>query len=558
MNFITKQMGATFAVSALMVVGVMNAQNVQQGLDYLNNDQFDKAKGVFENLVSQSPTADNYYYLGYYYLKSETPNADLAAQNFNKGLAADPKSGLNKVGLAAVKLLQGNKSLANTEFEAAATGTKYKNADVLYQIANAYILFTSKPENMDPDKSIEYSQKLLELVKNKDKADYYITLGNAYYEKLDPGKAMNNYSKALEIADNNTTKARIHALMANIWGRSNNDNPANENFKKAIAADPNYTQTYKIMADYNIRKMDYSQASVNLQKYMELTGNNSSESQFYLAQISYFAKDYDKTLDILNKSWDSISNPLKYKIKALALMEKSDFTGAYSNMNQYLQNIPEAKKEGSDYGVLGKIQSSLASTATGEDKIKWTQEAVANLSQAQAKGDKAYDYQALLSALMPTSPTGGTTSAVTNPKIEALKKAVTSDPNDTKSWYDLATEQYTAKDYLGSVASWDKLIQLIPTWETAYAGKGLALYAYDTNDASGSAAQSYQKYIDMVAPKSQYSDTEKAYLEIAYTFFAYKYFHAKDTEKTQEYIKKTLAIDPQNADIQNLQKLMMK
>ncbi len=551
MNFRTKQTGITFTVSTLMIAGVLNAQGVRQGLNYLNNDQFSKAKEVFENLVSQSPTADNYYYLGNYYLKIKTPDVDQAILNFNKGLASDPKSNLNKIGLAEVKLYKGDKSSADKEFQAIAEDTRYRNAEVLYQIANAYILFKTQKKSMDPDKSIEYSQKLLELVKNKDRAEYYVTLGNAYYQKSEPGDAMTKYSRALEIAEDNKSKAGIYALIANLWSRtgSNNSGLAEENFKKAKETDPDCAIAYRLHADYGIREGDYKQALVNFQKYMELTGNDGADSQLYLAQISYLAKDYNKTSDLLNKNWDSISDPLKYKVKALVLMETPDFSGAYTNMEQYFQMVPEADREGSDYGVLGKIQSSLAITATGEEKNKLTKEAIENLKQAQIRGDKSYDYEILLAGLSGVKP-------ITSPKIEELKKKIEADPNDTKSWYDLAFEQYDAKDYSGSVISWGKLSDLIPDWATPYAGKGMALYAMDTSDANGLAAQSYQKYIDMVAPKNEYSEAEKEYLEIAYTFFAYKSFHEKNKEKTQEYIDKTLALNPKSEDIINLQKQM--
>lgn len=549
MNFRIKPIEATFTLSAVMLAGVLNAQNIQEGIKYLGNDQFNKAKEVFEGLVSKSPSEENYFYLGYFYLKNETPNIELAAQNFNKGLALNPKSELNRIGLACVKLFRGEKSAANADFDAIAKDSKYRNAEVLYRIAEAYILFKNKPESIDADKSIDYSEKLLNLVKNKDKAEYYIVLGNAYYEKLDPGKAMTNYTRALEIADN---KAMVYALIGNLWSRTKQNNQlALENFTNAVTADPNYSITYKYWVDYDLRTQKYNDATTHLQKYMELTGNNDANTQFNLARIAFNAKDFDKSLNIINQYWDKISDPLKYKVRALVLVEKSDFSNAYDDMNSYLKAINNSKMEGSDYGILGKIQTSLAAKAVGEEKTKLEKEAVFNLNKAIAEGDRYFDYQDLL---LKINPNANSSSSENNPKIVALKKAVTTNPNDTKSWYDLALEQYNAKDYVGSIASWDKLIELIPTWETSYGGKAMALYAYDREDKSGLAAQTYQKYIDMVSPKNTYSETEKAYLAIAYSFFAYKNFHEGDNVKAQDYVNKILAIDPKNEEALNLEK----
>lgn len=551
MNYAKKEIGATFVISAMMLSGFMNAQSIQEGIKYLGNDQYSKAKNTFEKLAAQSPSADNYYYLGAYYLSISKPDLEQASQIFNKGLALDPKSDLNKIGLATIKLYQGKKSEANTDFESIAKGSKYKNADVLFQISKAYQLFTNKPESTDYDKSIEYGQKLLDLVKNKDKFEYYIVLGNAYFEKKDPGKAVSNYTKALGIAED---KSIPYALIGNIWGRTNGQGKlAAENFDKAIAANPNYPLTYKYLSDFNVRSGNYNEAFKNLQKYISLSGNNDAETQFELAKVSYFIKDYAKSLDLLTKNWNDISDPLKFKLKALDLIENSDFSEAYKNINQYLQTIPESKREGSDYGVLGKIQSSLLKTASGQEKEELTKTAILNLTKAIGQGDKTYDYQSILLSLQPGAKTE---ASITNSKIEALKKSVAADANDTTSWYNLALEQYEAKDYLGSVASWDQLISLIPTWEVAYAGKGMALYAYDSSDKSGLTAQAFQKYIDMVEPKKEYSANEKAYLAIAYTFFAYKEYHEGNKDKAETYLNKTLSVDPQNADALNLQKLL--
>ncbi|WP_303848703.1 hypothetical protein [Apibacter mensalis] len=551
MNYAKKEIGATFVISAMMLSGFMNAQSIQEGIKYLGNDQYSKAQNTFEKLAAQSPSSDNYYYLGAYYLSISKPDLEQASQNFNKGLALDPKSDLNKIGLATIKLYQGKKSEANADFESIAKGSKYKNADVLFQISKAYQLFTNKPESTDYDKSIEYGQKLLDLVKNKDKSEYYIVLGNAYFEKKDPGKAVSNYTKALGIAED---KSIPYALIGNIWGRTNGQGKlAAENFDKAIAANPNYPLTYKYLSDFNVRSGNYNEAFKNLQKYISLSGNNDAETQFELAKVSYFIKDYAKSLDLLTKNWNDISDPLKFKLKALDLIENSDFSEAYKNINQYLQTIPESKREGSDYGVLGKIQSSLIKTANGQEKEELTKTAILNLTKAIGQGDKTYDYQSILLSLQPGAKTE---ASITNPKIEALKKSVAADANDTTSWYNLALEQYEAKDYLGSVASWDQLISLIPTWEVAYAGKGMALYAYDSSDKSGLTAQAFQKYIDMVEPKKEYSANEKAYLAIAYTFFAYKEYHEGNKDKAETYLKKTLSVDPQNADALNLQKLL--
>ena len=81
------------------------AQSVQDGINFVDSQKYAKAKQTFTDLINQNPKdANNYFYLGNAYLTQFDPNFDSAQENFNKGLAVDPKSYLNKLGLASVKL----------------------------------------------------------------------------------------------------------------------------------------------------------------------------------------------------------------------------------------------------------------------------------------------------------------------------------------------------------------------------------------------------------------------------------------------------------------------
>ena len=86
------------------------AQTLQDGVDNADSHKYAKAKEVFTQMIAKSPTAENYFYLGNSYLTQFEPNFDLAQENFNKGLALDPKSFLNKIGLASIKLGKGDKT----------------------------------------------------------------------------------------------------------------------------------------------------------------------------------------------------------------------------------------------------------------------------------------------------------------------------------------------------------------------------------------------------------------------------------------------------------------
>jgi tetratricopeptide (TPR) repeat protein len=560
MNFRITQVSknAIFSISALMIAGMMNAQSVQDGLKYLDNNQFDKAKQVFEGLVASAPTADNYYYLGYYYLNFYNPNVDMAAVNFNKGLAVDAKSNLNKIGLATIKLFNKNQAEAKADFDAIAKATKNKDADILYRISDAYVLFKRQPESMNPDQAIAFGDKLLSVTKGKEKPEYYLVMGSAsYLRDKNAGNAITYYQKALDI-DNND-KAREYALIGNTWARTSQQNQpqAISNFDKAIAANPNYAPTYKYMTNNYNTYQQFDKAFDSYQKYITLTDNSDPDSEFNLIRIALLSKDYDKTLSLLAQKWDNISDPEKYKIRALALIEKNNVAGAKENIDEYFKAVPADKLQGSDYGTLGKIYGVAVVGAAPSIKQEIANKAIENLQKAQNIGDKNFDYPALIASVKEALivPVNNPVNVADTPQITSLKQAVATNPNDTNSWYQLALAQYTNKNYVGSAQSWDKLITLIPDWTVSYIGKGMALYALDNNDTSGLATAAYQKYIDLVEPKgiSAYSDSEKANLATAYVFFAYKNYLAHQDDASIEYMNKVLAVDPQNSDALVLQ-----
>ena len=84
------------------------AQDATTGMKFLDAEQYGKAKEVFEQLANSTPTAENQFNLGYFFLKTKQP--DLAKTAFEKGAGLDPKDNLNKVGLGAVALAKGDRS----------------------------------------------------------------------------------------------------------------------------------------------------------------------------------------------------------------------------------------------------------------------------------------------------------------------------------------------------------------------------------------------------------------------------------------------------------------
>ena len=90
------------------------AQDVQTALKDVEAERYTKAGQTLTQLATSSPTADNQFYLGYYYLKSG--QLDKAKATFEKGAAADAKNQLNNIGLAGVALAKNDGATAKVTY----------------------------------------------------------------------------------------------------------------------------------------------------------------------------------------------------------------------------------------------------------------------------------------------------------------------------------------------------------------------------------------------------------------------------------------------------------
>ena len=93
-----------FGVSVGFFTNFAFGQTLQEGINSADSHKYAQARQVFTDMIAKSATADNYFYLGNSYLTQFEPNFDKAQENFNKGLAADKKSAINKIGLASLNL----------------------------------------------------------------------------------------------------------------------------------------------------------------------------------------------------------------------------------------------------------------------------------------------------------------------------------------------------------------------------------------------------------------------------------------------------------------------
>jgi tetratricopeptide (TPR) repeat protein len=524
------------------------AQTVQDGINSIDSDKYAQAKTNFTNMIATAPTAENYFYLGNTYLKQGEPDFAAATDSFNKGLAADSKSYLNKIGLATVKLGKGDKN-AVAEIQKIVTDSREKDAEVLFRAAEALTLFE---KNNSPDLAIQFLNKAIERAQRKEvPAHYYYTLGDAYRLKKIPGDAMTAYDKALPLAKN---KASVYTRIGTLWMAAQQWQQAKTSIDKAIATDPSYAPAYKALAAYDIRYQQNAKATQDLINYTKYA-DEDPYTQLEIAKLYFTNEDYANSKQVLDKIFDKINDPIKFKLRAYQLYADGNYAEAKQNMDSFVSQADKTRVQPADQGLQGLIAAGLAKTETdAAKKSALMSEAQQKIAIAKGAKDETMKWDLELANI--AGGGGASQSAAdagpTNPTIEGLKQKVAANAQDSDSLFKLATAYQDAKNWNGAILTWQKMIALLPDWAPAYYSQG---YSYQQAGNNEAAKIAYEKFISTVKPADQEANKQT----LAYAYFAVAYM-AKDNDlpKAKDYVAKSLQLDPTYEDAINLNKQINK
>ncbi|MBD8017704.1 tetratricopeptide repeat protein [Kaistella pullorum] len=532
------------------------SQTLQEGIANADSHKYAKAKSVFTEMIAKSPTAENYFYLGNSYLTQFEPNFELAQENFNKGLAADKKSNLNKIGLASVKLGKGDKS-GITEIQNIVKDARDKDAEVLYRAAEALTLFGGAP---NADLAIDYLNRAVEKSqKGGTPAYYYYTLGDAYRLKLTnspqvAGSAMTAYDKALPVAKN---KASVYTRIGTLWMQAQQWQKAKENIDRAISADPSFAPAYKAKAAYNIRYQQNALATQDLLNYAKYA-DEDPDTQLEISKLFFTNEDYGNSKLYLDKVFDKVNDPIKFKLRAYLLYADGDYTGAKSSMDQFLAKAEKSRVQPADQGLLGLISAGLAEKESdAAKKSALMSDAQQKIALAKAAKDETLNWDL---ELVKIKGGGGVSQASvdagpTNPQIEALKKQIAENPNDSDAIIKLGIAYQEAENYNGAILTWNKMAALVPSWEYSYYALGTNYQQLGNNDM---AIAQYQKYIDTLLTKPV-AEQEKNKVTLSYAYYLVAYFVQKsDLVKAKDYAAKASQLNPDYGDAVNLSNQLNK
>ena len=530
------------------------AQSLQQGIISIDSHKYAQAKQNFEQMLAKEASDANYFYNGNVHLTQFEPNFAKAKEFFDKGVAADKKAYLSKIGLASIKLGKGDKS-GIAEIQAIVKDSKEKDSEVLYRAAEALTMF-EKASN--PDLAIEYLTKAIEREKKEVPTNYYYTLGDAYRLKLSTspqvaGSAMTAYDKALPSAKN---KASVFTRMGTLWMAAQQWESAKTSLDKAILSDVSYAPAYKALAGYNIRFQRNGEATKNLINYAKYADEDPN-TQLEISKLFFLNDDYANASLTLDKIFDKVDDPIKYKLRAFLQYADGAYPEALESLNMFMTKAEKGKILPADQGLQGLISAGLAKSEKDEAKKKMLMaDSIAKIAIAKAAKDETMDWDAEIAKIKG----GGADSAQaaagpTNPKIEGLKAKVASNPKDLESIVALGSAYQEVENWNGAILTWDKMIAASPDWAYSYYAKGAAYQQLKNNEM---AEASYQKYIDVVRSKPVPEQMEsKETLSYAYYLVAY-YIQDKDLAKAKDYAQQAVNLNPDYAPANELNTLLLK
>lgn len=556
----------------LMVLGSqVFAQSLADAKKAIDAEQYQKAKSMLRNLTTtQADKDENYFYLGWVYLKQEY--ADSAKTFFNKGLAVNPKSALNMVGLGAVAHVDKDNATATNEFNQAIAATPKKDSKPYLYIGLSYLLPVegstvgvtgSKVAAADADAAIAVLQKGAAV--DKKDAEILVAMGDAYRSQLKSTDAYTQYSNALAI---DPKLAAANVAIGVLWRYAENLDASVDEFKKALAIDPNYGPAYREWAETNIRQAQKDpttyQAKVkegaeNYKKYITLT-DQSAETQLRYADFVFRAKDFTTLQKIATDLAASPHPNLRvYRYIGYSAFENKDYPAAETALNKWITEADKKRLIPADYLYLGKTQLAEKKDSLG----------INTLRTALTLDTTQVDLYGEIAGALYTQKKYADAAVAYNFYSSRSRSAKLEDHyKEGYSWLQAYKQQYIAAQNNKTAPKPDSTFLTKADSALSYVERKVSkpikavinMHAEvkdfedgDRNDPKafkGLAKPYYEQYVQLTTASGTVADGDKANTAVAYAYLGnYAEYKDNDHAKALDYFNKAKDLDPTNPQV---------
>ncbi|BAU56215.1 tetratricopeptide repeat protein [Mucilaginibacter gotjawali] len=560
---------AASGLGLLFIGSSVFAQSLADAKKAIDAEQYQKAKSMLKNLtVTQADKDENYFYLGWVYLKQDY--LDSAKTLFNKGLAVNSKSALNYVGLGAAAHIEKDNSTATTNFNTAITLAGKKNSTPYLYIGLSYLLPVSGSSIGPKGSAVTQADANAAIAAlnqgkaaNPRDAEVLTALGDAYRSQLSSNDAYSAYSSALAI---DPKSAAANVAEGVLWKFADNFDGAVTQFKAALNADPNYGPAYREWAETDLRWADtdpaihdakIQEAADNYKKYISLT-DYSVESQMRYADFLITAKDYVTLQKVATDlSGASKSNLRVYRYLGYAALENKDYPAGEAALTKWVTQADPKRLIPTDYLKLGKIELALKKDSLGVLDLR--KALTLDTTQVDVYGDIATS----LFSLKKYQEAADAYHVYGQKSSHAKLK---DHFNEGYSFYEAylaqARKSQTDKAYKPDTTLLTKADSAFTYVQRKLANPNVSVVYYqaqvkdfedsgDRNNIKGLAKPFYEQYIQLVLAKGGTPDeTTKSNLVDSYVYLGnYAEFKDKDHAKALDYFNKAKELDPTDARV---------
>jgi tetratricopeptide (TPR) repeat protein len=447
---------------------------------------------------------------------------DKALANFEKGIAANEKDGLNYAGKAHVRLVEKNPTDAKANIDKALQVSKSKDVNVLKAVAEAYL--TDTKYLLD---AINLLNKAAGI--NGSDPEVHMLLGDAalLQNAQNAGPAVTAYEKA---GRSDAKYAKPHFKVGKLYQRAKNLDVAISSYEKAIQVDPDYAPAYKELGQIYYLNKQYDKAVQAAEKYMSIT-EKPEEAKFQLAFFYFGAKQYDKANTIFQEVTTNPNVPaVAYKYYALSLVQQGKGAEAVSMYEKYFQKAKPEAITSDDYVEYAKVQ--IESKTPGGDSL-------ANEFLAKAIAmDTAVSVDALELHAETLLKRRKFPEAITAFK-QLMAKRETPKSADL---YSIGRAYYMNENFLEADSAFTQLAEKQPNMTVGPLWAGRARQHIDSTGTQGLAKPMYEAVVEKAStnPEKYKKDLIEAYDYLG----TYTLQIEKNVTKSKEFFQKILAIDP--------------
>ncbi|HRI00060.1 MAG TPA: tetratricopeptide repeat protein [Saprospiraceae bacterium] len=516
-----QRISAFFALFLYLGSGSLSAQTLQEGIQQLENENYNAALLTFIKLNSSDPKNTIYqYYIGEVHYAME--NYDAAATAYKKGLEISSKCDACNVGLGKLDLDNGKPEEAKKKFDYALKGNS-KNHEIHSMVGDAYT-YSKKPIS---SLGIEYQTKARDI--NPSIAKYWTHLGDALQAKGDLGGAMTSYETAVS---KNKNDPETYLKMARIWsGNKQTIDKAIENLETVISLNPNYALAYKDLYELYIRTNRYNKVLPILQKYVSLAGTDVDAKVRLVKFLCFQAKDYERAIEEGTKLLSS--NPDQYTLHrwlAWSYGETNKFQESY-DQSQLLfkaaETDPSRKLYASDYEYYAKAAAKIGKMDVAEQMYG---------KLIELEPTKSQDVYGLL------AKTNYDAKKYDSARDWYLKKGTEKPLNNSDLFY-LGNCYYYLDQNTQADSVFGKVVEITPNYATGWLMRAKANRELDPDNKLFLAKPYYEKFIEF---GSADRERNKANLITAYNYLAYFYIQNNDNVQAKSYYEQTTLLDPTN------------